>query len=61
MTRYVAGFYAHNVGPLPFAWAPRRPDHYYVWEAKNAFRLRPRPILGLPVLEEDAPPGDQSR
>ena len=60
MTRYVAGFYAHNVGPLPFAWSPPRPDRYYVWEARNAFRLRPRPLLGLSVLE-DPLAGDQSR
>jgi hypothetical protein len=64
MTRYMAGFYAHNVGPLPFAWAPPQPDRYYVWEAKNAFRLRPRPLLGLSVEEDPLapPPGpDQSR
>jgi hypothetical protein len=60
MTRYVAGFYAHNVGPLPFAWAPRQPDRYYVWEAKNAFRLRPRPLLGLSV-ESDPLAEPQSR
>jgi 4-amino-4-deoxy-L-arabinose transferase-like glycosyltransferase len=60
MTRYVAGFYAHNVGPLPFGWCPPWPDRYYVWEALNAFRLRPRPLLGISV-ESDPLAEPQSR
>ena len=56
MTRYVAGFYAHNVGPLPYAWSPPRSDRYYVWEARQRFRPRPRPLyeLGRAVEHTDA-------
>ncbi|MGH0030788.1 MAG: glycosyltransferase family 39 protein [Myxococcota bacterium] len=54
MSRYLAGFYAHNVGPLPYAWAPGQSDRYYAWKAHIPLRFPPRPLYGDPPHLEQA-------
>jgi hypothetical protein len=54
MSRYLAGFYAHNVGPLPYAWAPGQSDRYYAWRAHVNLRFPPRPLYGDAMIA-DAP------
>lgn len=55
MSRYLAGFYAHNVGPLPYAWAPGQADRYYAWKAHVNLRFPPRPLYGEHMLAGGRP------